>query len=184
LNNDTEIVQVDWLEHLLFYAHMSDVGAAGALLTYEDGTIQHAGIILGPRGTADHIMRGFPGDADGYMGSLACTREVSAVTAAALLVNRRKYKRVGGLSERFRRHYDDLDFCLRLRERGLRNLCVSTARLVHHESRSRGTKYDYTDRILLLDRWESVIDGGDPYYSPNFDRDSTDYRVGFAGAAR
>jgi glycosyltransferase involved in cell wall biosynthesis len=184
LNNDTEIVQPDWLENLLLYAQDDGVGAAGALLTYADGTVQHAGIILGPRGTADHVMRGFPADADGYMGSLACAREVTAVTAAAALVNRRKFMLVGGLCQRFQRHYDDLDFCLALRSRGLRNICVPTARLVHHESRSRGDKYDFTDRILLLDRWESLIDRGDPYYSPHFARNSTDYRVGFGGLAR
>jgi len=184
LNNDTEIVQRDWLEHLLLYAQHEDAGAAGALLTYADGTVQHAGIILGPRGTADHLMRGFPQDVDGYMGSLACPREVTAVTAAAAMVSRRKFKMVGGFCERFQRHYDDLDFCLRLRSRGFRNLFVPTAKLVHHESRSRGAKYDFTDRVLLLDRWESTIDQGDPYYSRNFDGNSTDYRVGLGGIAR
>ncbi|MGD0387372.1 MAG: glycosyltransferase family 2 protein [Tepidisphaeraceae bacterium] len=183
LNNDTEIVQADWLQHLLLYAQEDDVGMAGALLTYADGTVQHAGIILGPRGTADHVMRGFPADCDGYMGSLACTREVTAVTAAASMISRRKFMLVGGLCERFRRHYDDLDFCLRLRSRGWRNLCVASARLIHYESRSRGLKYDFTDRVLLLDRWESVIDQGDAFYSRNFDRDSTDYRVGIGGTS-
>ena len=184
LNNDTEIVQSDWLEHLLLYAQEDNVGAVGALLTYDDETVQHAGIILGPRGSADHVMRGFPADSDGYMGSLVCAREVTAVTAAAAMINRRKFMLVGGLCERFQRHYDDLDFCLALQRRGLRNICVSTARLVHHESRSRGAKYDFTDRILLLDRWESLIDRGDPYYNSNFDRNSTDYRVGSGGFAR
>ena len=184
LNNDTEIVQCDWLEHLQFYAQQEDAGAVGALLTYGDGTVQHAGIILGPRGTADHLMRGFPQDSDGYMGSLACPREVTAVTAAAAMVSRRKFKMVGGFCERFQRHYDDLDFCLRLQSRGFRNIFVPTARLVHHESKSRGAKYDFTDRVLLLDRWESMIDRGDPYYSRNFDGNSTDYRVGLGGIAR
>ena len=181
LNNDTKIIQSDWLQHLLLYAQENDVGMAGALLTYADGTVQHAGIILGPRGTADHVMRGFRADSDGYMGSLACTREVTAVTAAAAMISRRKFAFVGGLCERFQRHYDDLDFCLRLRSRGWRNLCVASARLVHYESRSRGLTYDFTDRVMLLDRWESVIDKGDAYYSRNFDRDSTDYRVGVGG---
>jgi GT2 family glycosyltransferase len=181
LNNDTEIVQADWLDQLVLYAQEDDAGAVGALLTYADGTVQHAGIILGPRGTADHVMRGFPGDCDGYMGSLACTREVTAVTAAAMMISRAKFQLMGGLSERFQRHYDDLDFCLRLRKRGFRNVCVTSARIVHHESRSRGDKYDFTDRVLLLDRWESVIDRGDEYYNPNFDRNATDYRVGLGG---
>lgn len=184
LNNDTEIIQMDWLQHLLLHAQAEDVGMAGALLTYADGTTQHAGIILGPRGTADHVMRGFPSDCDGYMGSLVCAREVTAVTAAAAMVSRRKFMLVGGLSERYQRHYDDLDFCLRLRTRGWRNICVPSARLVHYESRSRGLKYDFTDRILLLDRWEKIIDEGDPYYSPNFGRDSTDYRIHIGGNTR
>jgi GT2 family glycosyltransferase len=181
LNNDTEIVQADWLDQLLLWAEEEDAGAVGPLLTYADGTVQHAGIIVGPRGTADHVMRGFPGDCDGYMGSLACPREVTAVTAAAMLVHRMKFQRLGGLCERYYRHYDDLDFCLRLRERGLRNVCVTTARLVHHESQSRGDKYDFTDRVLLLDQWESMMDMGDAYYNPNFERNATDYRVGSGG---
>jgi GT2 family glycosyltransferase len=184
LNNDTEIVEADWLDQLLLWAEEEEAGAVGPLLTYADGTVQHAGIILGPRGTADHVMRGFPADCDGYMGSLACPREVSAVTAAAMLINRRKFDRLGGLCERYQRHYDDLDFCLRLREEGLRNVCVTTARLVHHESRSRGGKYDFTDRVLLLDRWEQTIDAGDEYYNPNFELNATDYRVGSGGIRR
>jgi GT2 family glycosyltransferase len=184
LNNDTEIIQTDWLQHLLLHAQAEDVGMAGATLTYADGTTQHAGIILGPRGTADHVMRGFPSDCDGYFGSMPCSREVTAVTAAGAMISRRKFMLVGGFSERFRRHYDDLDFCLRLRAMGWRNICVASARLVHYESRSRGLKYDFTDRILLLDRWEKTIDHGDPFYNPNFHRDSTDYRLDVAGAGR
>ncbi len=177
LNNDTEILQSDWLDQLMLHAEQPGVGAVGPMLVYDDGTIQHAGVILGPRGTADHLMRFFPADTDGYVGSLPSVREVSAVTGACLLVDREKYEACGGLNEKFRRHYEDLDFCLDLSERGFVNLYVGSVRLMHHESKTRGSYYDFTDRILLLDRWEHRIDRGDPYYNPNFDAQHVDYSL-------
>ena len=177
LNNDTEVLQPNWLETLMLYAEQEDVGAVGPMLLYDDGTVQHAGVILGPRGTADHVMRGFPGDADGYAGSLQAAREVTAVTGACLLVRRDRYVACGGLNETFGRHYEDVDFCLRLRRLGLRNICVGSARMIHHESKSRGSYYDFTDRVLLLDHWESWIRRGDPYYNPAFDPERVDYSV-------
>jgi GT2 family glycosyltransferase len=177
LNNDTEVVQPDWLETLMLYAEQNDVGAVGPMLLYGDGTVQHAGVILGPRGTADHVMRGFPGDSDGYAGSLQAAREVTAVTGACLLVRREHFMACGGLNETFGRHYEDVDFCLRLRRLGLRNIFVGGARMVHHESKSRGSYYDFTDRVLLLDHWESWIQRGDPYYNPSFDPERVDYSV-------
>jgi GT2 family glycosyltransferase len=175
LNNDTEVIQPDWIESLLLHAEQDDVGAVGPVLLYPDRTVQHAGVILGPRGTADHLMRGFPGDADGYAGSLQAAREVTAVTGACLLVRRAHYAACGGLNECFRRHYEDVDFCLRLRSRGLRNICVGNAKMLHHESKSRGDRYDFTDRILLLDYWELWMRQGDPYYNPAFDPRCVDY---------
>jgi GT2 family glycosyltransferase len=122
-------------------------------------------------------MRGFPADADGYAGSLYCSREVSAVTGACLLVGREDYWSVGGLNEWFRRHYEDVDFCLRLRSKGLRNIYVSGTRLIHHESKTRGPLYNFTDRVLLLDYWEKCITQGDPYYNPSFDPGRCDYSL-------
>lgn len=177
LNNDTEVLDLDWLDTLLLYAEQPDVGAVGPRLVFPDYSVQHAGVILGPRGTADHIMRGFPAQADGYAGSLSCTREASCVTAACLMVSKEKYLAVGGLNEFFVRHYDDVDFCLRLRARGLRNLYVGGVTLVHHESKTRGPVYSYTDRVLLLDHWEPTIKAGDPYYNPNFDPLRFDYAL-------
>ncbi len=178
LNNDTEVVTADWLEQILFLAEQPDVGAVGPLLIFPgDGGVQHAGVILGPRGTADHLMRGFPPEVDGYAGSLTCSREVSVVTAACLMVRRSLYEEVGGLEEHFATHYQDIDFCLQLRARGRRNLFTPNARLVHHESASRRAYYDLTDRALLLDRWEDWIERGDPYHNPNFDPRRADYRV-------
>lgn len=181
LNNDTEVLHGDWLEHLLYYAEQPDVGAVGPLLLYGNGNVQHAGVILGPRGTADHVVRGIPADSDGYAGSLRCTREVSAITGACLMVSKDKYAECGGLNERFVRHYEDVDFCLRLRARGWRNVYVASTALIHHESMTRGSVYDFTDRILLLDYWEPEILRGDPYYNRNFDPNRFDYSVRCGG---
>jgi GT2 family glycosyltransferase len=175
LNNDTEIVTADWLELLAYYAEQNDVGAAGALLAYPDQTVQHAGVALGMRGTADHTMRGFPIDVDGYAGSLVCAREVSAVTGACLMIRKTLFNEIGGFNEHFFTAYQDVDLCLRLRERGLRIISTPQARLFHHESVSRQSYYDMIDRMLLLDRWEEVIERGDPYYNPNLNLECGDY---------
>ncbi len=127
------------------------------------------GVVLGMRGTADHIMRGFPADSDGYFGSLSCAREVSAVTAACIALRRETYVALGGLREEFRSIYQDVDFCLRLRARGMRILYTPRARLYHRESLSRGNHYDALDRALLLDFWGKVIADGDPYFNSNLD---------------
>jgi GT2 family glycosyltransferase len=175
LNNDTEIIAPDWLEHLVYYAEQPDVGAVGALLIYEDRTVQHAGVALGMRGTADHVMRGFPAGVDGYAGSLACAREVSAVTGACMIMRKSLFQEIGGFNEHFFTAYQDVDLCLRMRERGLRLICTPRAMAVHHESVSRQSYYDMIDRMLLLDRWESVIERGDPYYNPNLNLEHGDY---------
>ncbi|MCF7838270.1 MAG: glycosyltransferase family 2 protein [Candidatus Marinimicrobia bacterium] len=184
LNNDTEVLDPDWLEYLLFHARQADVGAVGPLLLYPDRTVQHAGVVLGPRGTADHLMRGFPEGIDGYNGSLVCDHEVTAVTAACLLVAADKFRRIGGFNPLFERHYEDLDLCLRLRAQGWRNVFAAGARLLHHESKSRGKTYSYTDRVLLLDTWEDVIRAGDPYYGPHFNPAHTDYQLWTEGLTR
>jgi GT2 family glycosyltransferase len=175
LNNDTEVITEDWLEHLAYYAEQPDVGAAGALLAYDDNTVQHAGVALGMRGTADHTMRRFPIDVDGYAGSLVCAREVSAVTGACLMIRKALFEEVGGFNPHFFTAYQDVDLCLRLRARGLRIISTPQALLVHHESVSRQSYYDMIDRMLLLDLWETVIEGGDPYYNRNLDLDRGDY---------
>ncbi|MEY2529545.1 MAG: hypothetical protein QOJ05_1635 [Verrucomicrobiota bacterium] len=175
LNNDTEVVTADWLEQLAYYAEQDDVGAAGALLAYPDQTVQHAGVALGMRGTADHTMRRFPIDVDGYAGSLVCAREVSAVTGACLMIRKTLFNEIGGFNEHFFTAYQDVDLCLRLRERGLRIISTPRALLFHHESLSRQGYYDMIDRMLLLDRWEDVIERGDPYYNPNLNLECGDY---------
>jgi GT2 family glycosyltransferase len=176
LNNDTEVVAEDWLQHLSYYAEQPDVGAAGALLAYDDRTVQHAGVALGMRGTADHVMRRFRIDADGYAGTLACAREVSVVTGACLMTRKSIFDDIGGFNPHFFTAYQDVDLCLRLRARGLRVICTPRALLLHHEFVSRPSYYyDIIDRMLLLDQWEEFIGRGDPYYNPNLDLERGDY---------
>ena len=181
LNNDTEILDEAWLDHLLFHASQQTVAAVGPLLTYPDGSVQHAGVILGPRGTADHLLRNFPCDSEFYHGILRCDHEVSAVTAACLLVATDKFREVGGFNENFRHHYEDVDLCLKLRQAGYQNMYAGSTRLVHHESKTRGKYYDYTDRMLLLDTWEEWIAKGDPFYNPNYLRTSVNYSMCLGG---
>jgi GT2 family glycosyltransferase len=175
LNNDTEIISELWLDHLLYYAEQQDVGAVGALLLHEDGGVQHAGVVLGMCGTADHMMRGFTVNSDGYGGNLSCPREVSAVTAACMAMRKLTFEAIGGFNEDFRNVYQDLDLCLRLRSRGLRIIWTPRALLIHHESHSRQKSDDLVDRQLLLDRWREVIEQGDPYYNPNLNVERGDY---------
>lgn len=176
LNNDTEVIDPDWLRKLVLYFERDDCAVVGPVLLYPDRRVQHAGVVLGARGTADHVMRFFPEAVDGYAGSLACTREVSAVTGACLLTPRRRFDAIGGFATEFAKHYQDVDLCLKLTADGARALLVGHARLIHHESLSRKADgYDRGDRALLIDRWREAIEQGDPYYNRNLSLESLDY---------
>ncbi|MBE7217442.1 MAG: glycosyltransferase [Caulobacteraceae bacterium] len=178
LNNDTEVLQADWLRRLQLYLEDPRVGAVGPVLLYPDRTVQHAGVVLGARGTADHVMRRFPAHVDGYAGSLSTAREVSAVTAACLMIPRRLFVGLGGFCADYAAHYQDVDLCLRLRERGLSVICAARPTLVHHESLTRAAGgYDFGDRALLIDRWRERLEAHDPYFSPWLDRQRLDYSL-------
>jgi GT2 family glycosyltransferase len=177
MNNDIEVLNADWIEQMLYYAEQWDVGAVGSLLFYPNGSIQHAGVVLGCRGTADHVLRGHSGLSDGYAGSLSCAHEVSAVTAACMMMRRNVYEAVGGFNEHFFTAYQDVDLCLKVRQQKKRIIFTPHARFLHHESASRGYYYDHVDRHLLLDYWEPLIKAGDPYYNSNFNIDACDYSL-------
>ena len=140
LNNDTEVITVNWMEELLMYAQREDVGAAGAKLYYGNKTIQHAGVVLqlGAHRTAGHSHYGQSRENLGYMGRLCYAQNVSAVTGACLLVKKSLFEEVGGLDESFAISLNDVDFCLKLREKGLLNVFTPFAELYHYESVSRG----------------------------------------------
>lgn len=183
LNNDTEVINGGWLREMLMYAQREDVGAVGAKLYYPDGTIQHAGIGVGIKMLAGHLHRGFAGDDPGYYGRLCYAQDVSAVTAACMMIPRRVYEAVGGLDESFSLVFNDVDLCLRIREAGYLIVWTPWAELIHYESKSRGPDEDTpakkrffireTNRFLR--RWHRVLEAGDPYYNPNLTRWKEDF---------
>jgi O-antigen biosynthesis protein len=175
LNNDTEVVDPDWLLTMLAHHSLPNVGAVGPILIYTNGEVQHAGVAIGARGTADHVLRHANPLWDGYAGSLPCAREVSAVTAACMMMPCDLFMNLGGFNEDYARHYQDTDLCLRIREAGRSILHVGNVVLKHHESASRGGMYDMMDRMIFQDRWVSILSEGDPFYNPNFRLDRLDY---------
>ena len=186
LNNDTEVISVNWMEELLMYAQREDVGAVGAKLYYPDKTIQHAGVVLGlgAHRTAGHSHYGQHRDNLGYMGRLCYAQNVSAVTGACLLVKKALFEEVGGLDESFVVSLNDVDFCLKLREKGYLNVFTPFAELYHFESMSRGLDDDgeraqryNRESERFREKWKEVLAGGDPYYNPNFSLDRSDFAL-------
>lgn len=186
LNNDTEVITVNWMEELLMYAQREDVGAVGAKLYYQDKTIQHAGVVigLGTHRTAGHTHYKQSRQNLGYMGRLCYAQDVTAVTGACLMVKKRLYEEVGGLDERFAVSLNDVDFCLKLRERRLLNVFTPFAELYHYESISRGLddsgqKAERYNRESdhFREKWKTVLEKGDPYYNPNFSLDRSDFSL-------
>ena len=177
LNNDTEIIEPDWLTELMRYAVRPDVGAVGAKLLYEDGSIQHAGVVVGIGEAAGHAHRFLPADEPGYFRQAHVSHAVSAVTAACLVVEKRKYEAVGGLDEEWLKiAFNDVDLCLKLQAAGWRNIYVPHAVLVHHESKSRGSDMSsknierYMRELRVLqERWHTKT-YNDPVHNPNLDR--------------
>ena len=186
LNNDTEVITVNWMEELLMYAQREDVGAAGAKLYYGNKTIQHAGVVLqlGVHRTAGHSHYGQSRENLGYMGRLCYAQNVSAVTGACLLVKKSLFEEVGGLDESFAISLNDVDFCLKLRQKGLLNVFTPFAELYHYESVSRGLddsgekaeRYN-RESAHFREKWKTVLEKGDPYYNPNFSLDRSDFAL-------
>ena len=186
LNNDTEVITVNWMEELLMYAQRADVGAVGAKLYYPDKTIQHAGVVigLGAHRTAGHTHYGQHRQNLGYMGRLCYAQDVTAVTGACLLVKKELYLAAGGLDEDFAVSLNDVDFCLKLRRMGLLNVFTPFAELFHYESASRGLddtgeraeRYN-RESARFREKWKKELEAGDPYYNPNFSLDRSDYSL-------
>jgi len=177
LNNDVEILDSDWLAILVSQAVRSDIGAVGARLLYPDGTIQHAGVFTGIGGGAAHAHR-FQREADpGYFERARLPQQVSAVTAACLVVTREKFLAVGGFNERdFPVAFNDVDLCLKLNARGWQSFYEPRATLIHHESKSRGNDRARPNRsrfaaelAALKDKWHTDCEQ-DPYHHPYLSR--------------
>lgn len=167
LNNDTEVIAPDWLELLLEHAQRPQVGAVAPLLLYGDGHVQHAGAALGMHDYAGHPFAGLkPDEATAFGSATDGTRNWLAVTAACMLVERRKFEEVGGFDESFVVAGNDVDLCLRLTRSGYRSLCVSHARMLHYEGRSRGDYIDPGDFERSQHSYGDFRTVGDPFYNP------------------
>jgi GT2 family glycosyltransferase len=179
LNNDTEVRTAGWMGEMVGWAQRDEIGAVGACLLYPDKRIQHAGVVLGitgnpaMRGVAGHSHKGLPEDSLGYFSRLKFVSNYSAVTGACLMVRKSVYLQVGGLDESLAYAFNDVDFCLRLLQKGLRNVVLPQAKLIHHESKSRGYE-DSPEKqkrfggeiAAMLSRWDKLLER-DPYYSPH-----------------
>ena len=181
LNNDTEVVEPAWLTEMMRYAVRPDVGAVGAKLLYDDGTIQHAGVVIGLGEAAGHAHRNLPADQPGYFRMPHITQFMSAVTAACMLVDKKKFLAVGGLDETLAVAFNDVDLCLKLQKAGFRNVYVPHAVLIHHESKTRGNDVAphnierYRRELRLLQgRWGTKT-YNDPQHNPNLDRYSESF---------
>ena len=184
LNNDTKVLNSDWLENMIGYAQNKEIGAVGARLYYGDKTIQHAGIIIGLSGIAGNQLVNLPYGKHAYFGREAATRNVAAVTGACLLCRRELYEEVGFMDEeKFKVAFNDVDFCLKLLEKGYRNIYNPYCELMHYESKSRG--YEYTEEQEkrfnqesenFKSKWKKYIDY-DPYYNVNFTRKTCNYDI-------
>lgn len=176
LNNDIEIISPDFLRELLSYSQRPDVGAVGAKLYYPDDTIQHAGVLMGINGSAGHSHKSYPRRAVGDMYRLLTTQNYMAVTGACLMTKRSLYEAAGGLDEEhFAVAYNDVDYCVKLWERGLLNVYTPRAEAYHYESKSRGldtlsenAKRYEREKANFYAKYKRYIDNYDPYYNPHF----------------
>jgi len=183
INDDIEALNEDWLEQMLTLAEQEHVGCVGAKLLYPDRRIQHGGIVLGLYGIAGHAHRFASRDDPGYLTRLTTIHEVSAVTAACLLIRRKVFDQVGGFDKALAVAFNDVDFCLRVRAAGYVNLWTPFAELIHHESASRGRDLSpakarrfANEYATMQQRWGRAL-LEDPYYSPHLTRDREDFSL-------
>lgn len=184
LNNDTEMIEPDSIKEMLDVCMRPDVGIVGAKLLYEDNTIQHAGVIIGFGGVAGHAFIGQDRDDNGYFSRIISVQDLSAVTAACLMVRRSVFDEVEGLNEEFKVAFNDIDFCLKVRKAGYLVVYNPFAQFYHYESKSRGQE-DSADKVarfqqeigLFGERWGELLEHGDPYYNPNLTLDKADFSL-------
>ncbi|WP_233398535.1 glycosyltransferase family 2 protein [Luteimonas sp. MC1828] len=185
LNNDITVISPDWLEEMVGHACRPGVGAVGAMLYYPNDTIQHAGVIVGAHGVAAHAYSGHGRGYPGHMSRARLIQELSAVTAACMVVTREAFERVGGLDPLLNVAFNDVDFCLRLREAGYRNVWTPYPELYHHESATRGyeTSPEKMERfngevVFMRNRWGEALQY-DPAYNRNLSVNDELYQLAF-----
>jgi glycosyltransferase involved in cell wall biosynthesis len=184
LNNDISVIEPHWLDEMVAHAVRPNVGAVGARLLFPDGTVQHAGVVVGLGGVAGHLAYGHPGDNGGYYKHLLTTRNATAVTAACLAMRKSVYEEVGGLDEEHLKvAFNDVDLCLKVRAAGYDIVWTPYAELYHHESASRGEDLGVEARArfdaeveVMRRRWGAALEH-DPFYNPLFSRQHSNYQL-------
>ncbi len=184
LNNDIEILTPEWIEELLANVQRPGIGAAGCKLYYPDKTIQHAGVVVGLGGIAGHVFSGMDGRMSGYLHKASIQMNVSAVTAAAMMMPKTVFEELGGFEEKLAVAFNDIDLCLRIREKGYRIVYDPFCEMIHHESKSRGAEDTeekarrfYTEIEFMRTRWIDVLKKGDPCYNPNLTLSKFNYSL-------
>ncbi len=174
LNNDTEIIEPRMIEEMLGFCQRDDVGIVGARLLYQDGTIQHAGVVVGFGGIAGHTFIGLHEAENSYFHRAMCAQDYSAVTAACMMTKAAVFREVGGFTEELAVAFNDIDYCMKVRKTGKLVVYAPYAKLYHYESKSRGLedtpeKVDRFNRevAIFARRWPTILEKGDPYYNPN-----------------
>lgn len=185
LNNDVEVINYDWLSEMVSRVMQPGVAMVGAQLWYPNGAIQHGGVILGTGGIAGHAHVGLTRDDSGYFARAHLAQNLSAVTAACAVVKREVYLQLGGFDENLAVTFNDVDFCLRLREAGYRILWTPYAELIHHESASRGFDNSAQKQVRFLaevdymkSKWGDILQR-DPFYNPNLSLDENLFTLAF-----
>jgi GT2 family glycosyltransferase len=179
LNDDTEAITPEWMRAMLEFSQQPEIGAVGAKLLYPDGRLQHVGVVLGIGGGACHVFSGQARNSPGYFGSAWVIRNYSAVTGACCMTRRDVFDALGGFDERFATDFNDVDYCLRVRARGLRIVGTPFAQLYHFEGATFGSREHVVNPAevsALSERWAEVI-AHDPYYNPNLTRTALDYSL-------
>lgn len=174
LNNDTEVISPDWIEEMLGFCQRPDTGIVGARLYFGNNTVQHAGTVIGIGGIAGHMFTDMPRERSGYMHKAAIIQDLSAVTAACMMVKRQVFDEVQGFEEQLSVAFNDVDFCLRVREKQYLVVYDPYVELYHYESKSRGAE-DSKEKVrrfqseieFMRCRWETLLKKGDPYYNKN-----------------
>ncbi|MCI8660882.1 MAG: glycosyltransferase family 2 protein [Lachnospiraceae bacterium] len=174
LNNDTELIEPRLIEELLGFCQREDVGAVGARLLYQDDTIQHAGVVVGFGGIAGHTFIGLHQAENSYFHRAMCAQDYSAVTAACMMTKAEVFSQAGGFTEELAVAFNDIDYCMKVRARGLLVVYAPYALMYHYESKSRGLE-DTPEKVarfnreirIFANRWPDILAKGDPYYNPN-----------------
>ena len=184
LNNDIEIISPDWIESMLEFGQRGDVGIVGSILYYPNNTIQHGGIIVGIGGVAGHSHKHLSRDSLGYFSRLKSIQNLSAVTAACMLTQKSIFEEVGGFDENLSHAFNDVDYCLNVRQKGYLIVYTPYAELYHHESISRGYEDTKEKRERFMEeiayiknKWYSILNMGDPYYNPNLSLEHEDFSL-------